>query len=48
MYSRMGSATGNYYDPEADIPSEIKEAIPSGLQFVYWDYYHLTLSSTAR
>ena len=40
MYFRMGSKTGDYYDREAVIPSDVKDAIPSGAQLVYWDYYH--------
>lgn len=40
MYFRLGSKTGWYYDLEADIPQDVIENIPEGIQFVYWDYYH--------
>ncbi len=40
MYYRLGSKTGNYYDPDAVIPEDIVEKIPKGIQQVYWDYYH--------
>ena len=40
MYFRMGSRTGNYYDPECIIPPEVTAEIPEGVQLVYWDYYH--------
>ncbi len=40
MYFRMGNPTQNYYDPETKIPDEVKAAIPSEAQLVYWDYYH--------
>ena len=40
MYFRMGSRTGDYYDPETIIPEEVTAAIPEGVQLVYWDYYH--------
>lgn len=41
MYFRMGSKNGSYYDPEAVIPEDIKNAIPKDVSLVYWDYYHL-------
>lgn len=40
MYFRMGSRSMDYYDPESSIPAEVARAIPSGVQLVYWDYYH--------
>jgi len=40
MYFRMGSATHDYYDLDAHIRPEAREAIPSDVQLVYWDYYH--------
>lgn len=40
MYFRMGSRSMDYYDPESSIPLEVARAIPSGVQLVYWDYYH--------
>lgn len=40
MYFRMGSETGDYYDPKSVIPEEVVAKIPEGVQLVYWDYYH--------
>jgi len=40
MYFRMGSRTGDYYDPECVIPPEVAAAIPREVQLAYWDYYH--------
>ena len=40
MYFRMGSKTGDYYDPQSIIPDEVKNSIPKEIQLVYWDYYH--------
>ncbi|MCR2821703.1 beta-N-acetylhexosaminidase [Lederbergia panacisoli] len=40
MYFRAGSKTGSYYDEQCVIPDEVIQAMPSGVQFVYWDYYH--------
>jgi len=40
MYFRMGSTTRGYYDPDADIPPDVVEQIPSEARLVYWDYYH--------
>ena len=40
MYYRLGSARGDYYDPEACIPEQARAAIPPDAQLVYWDYYH--------
>ncbi len=40
MYFRMGNPTQNYYAPETKIPDDVKAAIPSEAQLVYWDYYH--------
>jgi len=40
MYFRLGSENGDYYDPEAKIPEDIKASIPD-TQLVYWDYYHI-------
>lgn len=39
MYFRLGSKTGDYYDPEFDIPAEVINSIPN-VKMVYWDYYH--------
>jgi len=40
MYFRMGSKTQDYYDKACVIPDDVKKAIPSQAQLVYWDYYH--------
>lgn len=40
MYFRACSKTGDYYDKECVIPDEVIQNIPSGVQQVYWDYYH--------
>lgn len=40
MYFRAASKTGDYYDTAADIPREVIDAMPKGVQVVYWDYYH--------
>lgn len=39
MFFRIGSKTGDYYDPEAVIPQEVIAAMPD-VDMVYWDYYH--------
>ncbi len=41
MYFRMGSKTHDYYDLDADIPADVRAAIPAASKLVYWDYYHL-------
>lgn len=40
MYFRAGSRTGDYYDTSCVIPDEVVQAMPQGVQQVYWDYYH--------
>ncbi|MAE61681.1 MAG: beta-N-acetylhexosaminidase [Planctomycetaceae bacterium] len=40
MYFRMGSATMDYYDPDAVMPDDVRRAMPAAMQLVYWDYYH--------
>ncbi|WP_164821719.1 beta-N-acetylhexosaminidase [Paenibacillus koleovorans] len=40
MYFRAGSKKGAYYDRDCVIPDEVIEAMPKGVQQVYWDYYH--------
>ena len=39
MYFRLGSKTGDYYDPDFEIPKEAVAKIPD-VKMVYWDYYH--------
>ncbi|MCD5001906.1 beta-N-acetylhexosaminidase [Enterococcus saccharolyticus] len=39
MYFRLGSKTGDYYDPDVAIPQEVITEIPH-VKMVYWDYYH--------
>lgn len=43
MYFRMGSKTGDYYDLQSVVPDDVREAIPSGVRLVYWDYYGTSL-----
>lgn len=40
MFFRLGSETHDYYDPESQFSSKLKEKIPQDLGLVYWDYYH--------
>ena len=39
MFFRIGSPTGDYYDPAVVIPPEVIQQIPA-VNMVYWDYYH--------
>jgi hexosaminidase len=39
MYYRFGSKTGDYYDLDSNIPTEIIDGIPN-VDMVLWDYYH--------
>jgi hypothetical protein len=41
MYFRLGSPRGQYYDPETIIPPGVAEGIPTTVDLVYWDYYHV-------
>jgi hypothetical protein len=40
MYFRLGSKSGDYYDPDCLIPPDVIARIPGDVQLVYWDYYH--------
>jgi hypothetical protein len=40
MYFRMGSATNDYYDLASQIPDDVVQSVPQGVDLVYWDYYH--------
>lgn len=40
MYFRAASPAHDYYDLESAIPAHVRQALPAGLQIVYWDYYH--------
>ena len=40
MFFSIASATGDYYDPDAQVPAEIVQRIPREVGLVYWDYYH--------
>ena len=40
MFFRLGSKDNDYYDVNAQIPSDIEEKIPKNLSMVFWDYYH--------
>lgn len=39
MYSALASKTGAAFDPNADIPKEVVDAMPEA-EMVFWDYYH--------
>ena len=39
MFFRFLSQEGNYYDVQ-ELPEALKDAMPQGVQPVYWDYYH--------
>ncbi|KPG70575.1 beta-N-acetylhexosaminidase [Enterococcus sp. RIT-PI-f] len=39
MFFRLGSKTGDYYDPDVDFPEDLPQQIPE-VTMVYWDYYH--------
>ena len=39
MFFRLGSKTGDYYDPDFSISDETIAGIPE-VAMVYWDYYH--------
>ena len=40
MYIHLASASGNIYDYSAQVPPEVLDKIPRGVDLVYWDYYH--------
>jgi hypothetical protein len=40
MYFRLGSKRHDYYDLKWKAPADAIRKIPSGVQLVYWDYYH--------
>ena len=40
MFFALGSRTGDCFDPQPEIPSDLVGAIPKELQLVDWDYYH--------
>ena len=40
MFFRLGSKSGDYYDPQAHIPEEIIRSLPD-VDLFYWDYYHM-------
>lgn len=39
MFFRL-ACKGNYYDLNANISQEIKDAVPKDIELTYWDYYH--------
>lgn len=39
MFFRL-ACKGEYCDPNANIPQEIKDAVPKEIALTYWDYYH--------
>lgn len=40
MYFRYANKKQDYYDISAEVPEEVKKAIPKEVQLSYWDYYH--------
>ena len=40
MFFRMGNKNQEYYEPDSQIPEDVKSRIPSAARLVYWDYYH--------
>ncbi len=40
MYFRYANKEQNYYDTGAQIPQDVRDAIPKTVQLSYWDYYH--------
>lgn len=40
MFFRLGSKTGDYYDPDSRMPTNMAERLPDNVELVYWDYYH--------
>jgi hexosaminidase len=47
MFFRLASPTRDYYG-EITVPSEVIAQIPSGLDLVYWDYYHTDVADYSR
>lgn len=43
MFFRIGSKTGDYYDPDIEFPEGLGETMPA-VDMVYWDYYHHELA----
>lgn len=39
MFFRL-AGNGVYYNPQINIPSQIKESVPKDIALAYWDYYH--------
>ena len=39
MFFRL-ARKGEYYEPNANISQEIKDAVPKDVALTYWDYYH--------
>lgn len=39
MFFRIGTKSGDYYDPDIDFPQELIDNMPD-VDMVYWDYYH--------
>ena len=40
MFFRLGSVSGEYYDPDCHIPQGVIDSLPQ-VGMVYWDYYHM-------
>lgn len=39
MFFRIGTKSGDYYDPEVEFPQNLIDDMPN-VDMVYWDYYH--------
>ncbi len=44
MYIHLASSTGDIYDYSSEIPQEVINKIPAGIDLVYWDYYHTAVN----
>ena len=47
MFFRIGTKTGDYYDPDVHFPEDFIKQIPE-VDMVYWDYYHHNESDYTR
>lgn len=40
MFFRLISKDGSYYDLDVEVDDKVREALPAGINLVYWDYTH--------
>ncbi len=40
MFIHLASSSGSIYDYSAKVPQDVIDKIPTGVELVYWDYYH--------